>query len=145
MKTRRIIKLAIICCSWLLVACMCDGDCASTWVYVNVVDSNGKNVFADPDPQFDFNSVRIIWTNKSGNVMEREAYPHNDKEISFDIFPHVNEYIIRYSDSEADTITIRSSITESKCCGETIDNFDLDVNGVNLCTSCNGESLTIVR
>jgi hypothetical protein len=146
MKSKYIIMLGFICLPMVWSTCsLCDGDCKSTYVFFDIVDSNGKNVFSNPDPMFDFNSVRITWTSPSGQVMESELLSYNEWEVGFEIFPHIHEYIIRYSASEADMITIRPSISDSKCCGETVDDFELDVNGVELCTSCDRLVLTLSR
>jgi hypothetical protein len=128
----------------LFFGCNCMTDCVVDSIYFNVVDASGKSVFAEPDPLFDYSAVRVIYTH-NGNVREEQPSSYNDIEVGFNIRLNVEKYIIKYSETESDTIHIQPTYRETECCGSLIENFDLYVNKALLCNDCVDRILTIVR
>ena len=141
------IMLFFVCGTLLLYGCGCISvDCGSTGIYFNVVDKSGKNVFSEPDPTFDYSAVTISCISQTGTRLVYRPHSYDSLEVGFNLSPDVEEYIIQYSSTEADTVRLQPLARDTKCCGMMVETFDdLTVNGLAICSPCNDSVYTIVR
>jgi hypothetical protein len=148
--------LLIVGATFIKCACTND-DCASTpHVYLEVIDTAGKNLFAEPDPMLLIDSVKVtgVYTNFIDNInswlTEREGKPI----IAFSpggapreyIRGDPKKYVISYSATESDTVLLENLVyTSGECCGRVLTNFDVKLNDVPYCTACAYQIISIVR
>ena len=144
-------NLIFVTCA-LLVSCdKCNDDCQPALVInLEVINSAQKNLFSQPDPSLFFDSVRII-----------AVFPNFIDNINFGVTPNelngkavisfipgsasVKEYIVKYSSELSDTLTFTNyAYNKNECCSK-VKHYDLQLNHLPYCTTCNDETITIIK
>jgi hypothetical protein len=137
-------------CSAMLFSCdNCNDDCKpSLTIDLEVTNSAGKNLFAQPDPVLSFDSVKIIavYANFVYNVPV-EFYEREGKTL-ITFSPgntEVREHIIKYSSTESDTLEFTNYVYDKSDCCQMVKHYDLQLNHQSFCAACKDEIITIIK
>jgi len=137
-------------CSAVLFGCdNCNDDCnPPLTISLEVTNSAGKNLFAQPNPVLSFDSLKIIavYAGFTDNVPV-EFYEREGKTV-ITFFPGssgIREHIVRYSSTESDTLEFANYVYDKNECCSMVKHYDLQLNHQTYCTVCKDEIITIIK